>query len=121
MILGVFLNSYYDVHFNVIGTAFAILGVLVISVYQIVSHLSLSLSVATQSMYQHLFKCSTRLPCNQPMYVLSLYKLMHASNCFSMSLYHDSYCVVLALILRSGWALNRMSFKSTPCSYCTTR
>ena len=51
VILGVFLNSYYDVHFNVIGTVFAILGVLVTSVYQIVSSLppslpSLSLSLS---------------------------------------------------------------------------
>ena len=42
VILGVFLNSYlYNVHFNVIGTVFAILGVLVSSVYQIVRHHSL--------------------------------------------------------------------------------
>ena len=53
VVLGVFLNSYYDVHFNVIGTVFAILGVLVTSVYQIVSHLSLSLSLSL-SLYHSL-------------------------------------------------------------------
>ena len=37
VVLGVFLNSCYDVHFNVLGTVFAILGVLVTSIYQIVS------------------------------------------------------------------------------------
>jgi len=34
--LGVFLNSYYDVKFNVLGTVFATLGVLVTSLYQVV-------------------------------------------------------------------------------------
>ena len=38
VILGIFLNSYYDVRFNVLGTLFAGLGVLVTSVYQIVSY-----------------------------------------------------------------------------------
>ncbi|TRZ18977.1 hypothetical protein HGM15179_008109 [Zosterops borbonicus] len=33
--LGVFLNSYYDVKFNVLGMAFATLGVLVTSLYQV--------------------------------------------------------------------------------------
>uniref|UniRef100_A0A8V0YID7 Solute carrier family 35 member E3 n=1 Tax=Gallus gallus TaxID=9031 RepID=A0A8V0YID7_CHICK len=33
--LGVFLNSYYDVKFNVLGTVFATLGVLVTSLYQV--------------------------------------------------------------------------------------
>ena len=37
VVLGVFLNSCYDVHFNVLGSVFAILGVLVTSIYQIVS------------------------------------------------------------------------------------
>lgn len=37
VVLGVFLNSYYDVHFNVLGSVFAALGVLVTSIYQIVS------------------------------------------------------------------------------------
>ena len=36
MIFGIFLNSYYDVHFNFLGTLFACLGVLVTSMYQIV-------------------------------------------------------------------------------------
>lgn len=35
--LGVILNSYYDVRFNLLGTAFATLGVLVTSLYQVVS------------------------------------------------------------------------------------
>ena len=35
--LGVFLNSYYDVKFNIFGTFFAGAGVLVTSFYQIVS------------------------------------------------------------------------------------
>lgn len=33
--LGVILNSYYDVRFNVVGTVFACLGVLVTSMYQV--------------------------------------------------------------------------------------
>lgn len=36
--LGVFINSYYDIKFNIIGTIFALLGVAVTSVYQIVSY-----------------------------------------------------------------------------------
>lgn len=36
--LGVFLNSYYDVKFNVLGMAFATLGVLVTSLYQVVGN-----------------------------------------------------------------------------------
>ncbi|CAI8002419.1 Solute carrier family 35 member E3, partial [Geodia barretti] len=35
VIFGIFLNSYYDVHFNFLGTLFAGLGVLVTSTYQI--------------------------------------------------------------------------------------
>lgn len=35
IIVGVFLNSYYDVRFNVPGTVFASLGVLVTSLYQV--------------------------------------------------------------------------------------
>lgn len=35
--LGVYLNSYYDVRFNMTGTVFATIGVLVTSVYQVVS------------------------------------------------------------------------------------
>ena len=37
IILGVFLNSYYDVKFNWLGTIYASLGVIVTSVYQVVS------------------------------------------------------------------------------------
>lgn len=37
IILGVFLNSYYDVKFNWIGTIYASLGVAVTSLYQVVS------------------------------------------------------------------------------------
>ncbi len=36
VIFGIFLNSYYDVKFNVLGTMYAAAGVLVTSVYQIV-------------------------------------------------------------------------------------
>lgn len=39
--LGVMLNSYYDVRFNVLGTVFASLGVLVTSLYQVVSESTL--------------------------------------------------------------------------------
>ena len=53
MILGVFLNSYYDVHFNVLGTIFAILGVLVTSLYQIVSCLSFDHVIV----YMRVFVC----------------------------------------------------------------
>lgn len=35
--IGVFVNSYYDVKFNIIGTIFAAAGVLVTSMYQVVS------------------------------------------------------------------------------------
>lgn len=35
--LGVICNSYYDVRFNILGTVFATAGVLVTSVYQVVS------------------------------------------------------------------------------------
>ena len=41
IILGVFLNSYYDVKFNWVGTIYASLGVIVTSVYQVVSFLFL--------------------------------------------------------------------------------
>lgn len=34
--LGVMLNSYYDVRFNLLGIVFATLGVLVTSLYQVV-------------------------------------------------------------------------------------
>jgi len=33
----VFLNSYYDIKFNINGTTFALIGVVVTSLYQIVS------------------------------------------------------------------------------------
>jgi len=32
----VFLNSYYDIRFNVTGTVFALLGVMITSIYQVV-------------------------------------------------------------------------------------
>lgn len=35
--IGVILNSYYDVRFNLLGIVFATLGVLVTSLYQVVS------------------------------------------------------------------------------------
>lgn len=38
IILGVLLNSYYDVKFNWVGTIYASLGVIVTSVYQVVSY-----------------------------------------------------------------------------------
>ena len=37
VLLGVTVNFIYDVHFNLIGTLFAVSGVLVTSMYQIVS------------------------------------------------------------------------------------
>lgn len=43
--LGVFLNSYYDIKFNIVGTIFAALGVLVTSVYQVVSDMLLGLTM----------------------------------------------------------------------------
>lgn len=36
VIFGIFLNSYYDVHFNVLGMVYATMGVLVTAIYQIV-------------------------------------------------------------------------------------
>ena len=38
--LGVFLNSCYDVKFNIIGIVFASIGVFVTSLYQVVSYIS---------------------------------------------------------------------------------
>lgn len=35
--IGVILNSYYDVRYNLLGIVFATLGVLVTSLYQVVS------------------------------------------------------------------------------------
>ena len=37
VLLGVTVNFIYDVHFNLIGTLFAVSGVFVTSMYQIVS------------------------------------------------------------------------------------
>ena len=37
VILGIFFNSCYDVHFNILGTAYAAVGVVITSIYQIVS------------------------------------------------------------------------------------
>ncbi|KAL5516351.1 hypothetical protein EMCRGX_G001647 [Ephydatia muelleri] len=37
VIFGIFLNSCYDVHFNVLGTVYAVSGAMVTAVYQIVS------------------------------------------------------------------------------------
>ena len=37
--LGVFLNSCYDVKFNIIGIVFASIGVFVTSLYQVVSYI----------------------------------------------------------------------------------
>ena len=36
IVIGVFLNSYYDLKFNLLGIAFASIGVLVTSMYQVV-------------------------------------------------------------------------------------
>ena len=44
IIVGVFLNSYYDVKFNWVGTVYASLGVIVTSVYQVVSILYWSIT-----------------------------------------------------------------------------
>lgn len=38
--LGVVINFYYDIQFNIVGTIYATLGVLVTSLYQVVSYLS---------------------------------------------------------------------------------
>uniref|UniRef100_A0A672Q6T6 Solute carrier family 35 member E3-like n=1 Tax=Sinocyclocheilus grahami TaxID=75366 RepID=A0A672Q6T6_SINGR len=43
--LGVILNSYYDVKFNLLGMSFATLGVFVTSLYQVVSILAFSLCI----------------------------------------------------------------------------
>ena len=37
VMLGIFMNFCYDVRFNVLGTVFAAVGVLVTAIYQIVS------------------------------------------------------------------------------------
>jgi hypothetical protein len=37
--IGVFLNSYYDVKFNILGIIYASIGVLVTSLYQVVSRM----------------------------------------------------------------------------------
>jgi solute carrier family 35 protein E3 len=38
IILGVMINFYYDIQFNIIGTIYATLGVFVTSLYQVVRH-----------------------------------------------------------------------------------
>lgn len=43
--LGVILNSYYDVKFNLLGMIFATLGVFVTSLYQVVSVVAFSLCI----------------------------------------------------------------------------
>ncbi len=43
--LGVILNSYYDVKFNLLGMIFATLGVFVTSLYQVVSIVAFSLCI----------------------------------------------------------------------------
>lgn len=43
--LGVILNSYYDVKFNLLGMIFATLGVFVTSLYQVVSIIAFSLCI----------------------------------------------------------------------------
>ena len=35
--VGVYLNSYYDIKFNLVGIVFATIGVIVTSLYQVVS------------------------------------------------------------------------------------
>ena len=35
--VGVYLNSYYDIKFNLVGIIFATIGVIVTSLYQVVS------------------------------------------------------------------------------------
>ena len=46
-----FLNSYYDLKFNIIGIVFASTGVLVTSLYQVVSALLLLGSIQTERRY----------------------------------------------------------------------
>ena len=50
VILGIFLNSYYDVRFNVLGMVFAATGVLVTAIYQIVS---MFMVVSSLSLHHH--------------------------------------------------------------------
>ncbi len=50
--LGVFLNSYYDVKFNITGTMLAGVGVLVTSLYQVVSlFLFANISLSSEANY----------------------------------------------------------------------
>ena len=49
--IGVFLNSYYDLKFNIRGIVFASTGVLVTSLYQVVSVLLLLGSIHTERLY----------------------------------------------------------------------
>ena len=37
VMFGIFLNSYYDIHFNVLGTVYATSGAVITAIYQIVS------------------------------------------------------------------------------------
>ena len=46
-----FLNSYYDLKFNIIGIVFASTGVLVTSLYQVVSALLLLGSIHAERLY----------------------------------------------------------------------
>lgn len=49
--LGVILNSYYDVRFNLLGMIFATLGVFVTSLYQVVSIMAISLGILMEKSY----------------------------------------------------------------------
>lgn len=56
--LGVILNSYYDVKFNLLGMVFATLGVFVTSLYQVVSIIAFSLCIIIEKNHIPLFKSS---------------------------------------------------------------
>lgn len=63
--LGVILNSYYDVRFNLLGMIFATLGVFVTSLYQVVSIIVLSLCILIEKViFLHSHKSGVRLLVN---------------------------------------------------------
>ena len=61
--MGVFLNSYYDVRFNILGLVFAVVGVLVTSIYQIVRIVCLFVTMCMY--YVCMFVCYQGFLCSR--------------------------------------------------------
>lgn len=59
VIFGIFLNSYYDVHFNVLGMVYATVGVLVTAIYQIVRMCSILINSSVSLIHELAFTTSS--------------------------------------------------------------